>query len=229
MEPDRHRAAKSNAKGEAFRTALLQACCTFYHSATHRQWLHTILTDPVVSIRLIEYFITHFASDTFPAAASFPWCAPSFPLATECPSNHYFTCLHYYTKRLFDPSCRYERIFLPMGNECALVTSLGQLNFFRWFFSCRVDAFMRDRLADIVSARRVWNRRPRSLQVAITPPHPRPVIAVHRQAKTAKTAKKKRTAVKPTAASPPSTATLLRRLILSSPRTIESLDPTKKK
>ena len=37
-----------------------------------------------------------------------------------------------YSKKRFDPFCRWDRINLPYKNDTFIQTTLGQLNFFRW-------------------------------------------------------------------------------------------------
>ena len=37
-----------------------------------------------------------------------------------------------YSKKKFDPFCRWERINVPYKNETCIQTTLGQLNFFKW-------------------------------------------------------------------------------------------------
>jgi hypothetical protein len=41
--------------------------------------------------------------------------------------------LNAYSKRLFDPFCRRERIQFEARGQTPFVTTVGQLNFFRWF------------------------------------------------------------------------------------------------
>jgi hypothetical protein len=37
-----------------------------------------------------------------------------------------------YSKKRFDPFCRWERISIPYDNEKYMETTIGQLNFFKW-------------------------------------------------------------------------------------------------
>jgi hypothetical protein len=37
-----------------------------------------------------------------------------------------------YSKKLFDPFCRRERIMFQLSNIPAFITTVGKLNFFRW-------------------------------------------------------------------------------------------------
>ena len=46
--------------------------------------------------------------------------------------NDYKLKLKAYSKKRFDPFCRWERINVPYGQDTYIQTTLGQLNFFKW-------------------------------------------------------------------------------------------------
>jgi len=76
-------------------------------------------------LRLVDYFVTNYAKK----------------MNTSFTSNgkHFLIYFHYkrelnaYSKRLFDPFCRRERIMFEARGVEPFVTTVGQLNFFRWF------------------------------------------------------------------------------------------------
>ena len=78
-----------------------------------------------VSLRLVDYFVTNYAKK----------------MNTSFTSNnrHFLVYFNYkrelnaYSKRLFDPFCRRERIQFEARGQTPFVTTVGQLNFFRWF------------------------------------------------------------------------------------------------
>jgi hypothetical protein len=81
-------------------------------------------TSPI-SLRLVDYFVTNYAKKM---NTSFSSGGKHFLIYF-----HYKRELNAYSKRLFDPFCRRERIkFQARGIE-PFVTTVGQLNFFRWF------------------------------------------------------------------------------------------------
>lgn len=47
---------------------------------------------------------------------------------------NYKSQLKAFSKKLFDPFCRRERIQFQIGTQEPFVTTVGQLNFFRWAF-----------------------------------------------------------------------------------------------
>ncbi len=77
-----------------------------------------------MSLRLIDYFVTNYAKKM---NTSYSLGGRQFLVYF-----HYKRELSAYSKRLFDPFCRRERIqFEARGHE-PFVTTVGQLNFFRW-------------------------------------------------------------------------------------------------
>jgi len=57
---------------------------------------------------------------------------------------HYKRELKAYSKRLFDPFCRRERIMFQARGHEPFVTTVGQLNFFRWAFEKDILGYIRD-------------------------------------------------------------------------------------
>lgn len=46
--------------------------------------------------------------------------------------NDYKLKLKAYSKKRFDPFCRWDRVTIPYDNEQYMETTIGQLNFFKW-------------------------------------------------------------------------------------------------
>ena len=78
-----------------------------------------------ISLRLIDYFVTNYAKKM---NTSFPQTGRHFLVYFN-----YKRELNAYSKRLFDPFCRRERIMFQARGVEPFVTTVGQLNFFRWF------------------------------------------------------------------------------------------------
>lgn len=98
----------------------------FYSSPGNLEKLLPILqgTSPV-SLRLVDYFVTNYAKKM---NTSFPQSGRHFLIYFN-----YKRELNAYSKRLFDPFCRRERIMFQVRGMEPFVTTVGQLNFFRWF------------------------------------------------------------------------------------------------
>lgn len=98
----------------------------FYTAPGNLEKLLPILqgTSPI-SLRLVDYFVTNYAKKM----------NTGFMLT----GRHFLVYFNYkrelnaYSKRLFDPFCRRERIMFQARGVDPFVTTVGQLNFFRWF------------------------------------------------------------------------------------------------
>ena len=58
--------------------------------------------------------------------------------------NDYKLKLKAYSKRRFDPFCRWERIIIPYDKEQNMETTIGQLNFFRWAIENEILKYILD-------------------------------------------------------------------------------------
>jgi len=89
-----------------------------------------------ISLRLVDYFVTNYAKKT---NASYMWNEKHFLVYFN-----YKRELNAYSKRLFDPFCRRERIMFESRGVEAFMTTVGQLNFFRWFLEKGIYDYMMD-------------------------------------------------------------------------------------
>ena len=77
-----------------------------------------------VSLRLIDWFVTNFAKAH---STSYILNGQEFVVYMN-----YKNQLRAYSKKLFDPFCRRERISFQIPGHDAFLTTVGKLNFFRW-------------------------------------------------------------------------------------------------
>lgn len=116
-----------------------------------------------VSLRVIDWFITHYSKQ----ANVLYWIDDhSGKLLETIPSVYhpqirkvhlyyeYRAQLKSYTKLLFDPFRRHDRISFvieksPTGGVVSVETTTGQLNFFRWAIQTRVLDYIQLHLAEI--------------------------------------------------------------------------------
>jgi hypothetical protein len=77
-----------------------------------------------VSLRLIDWFVTNFAKAH---STSYILNGQEFVVYMN-----YKNQLKAYSKKLFDPFCRRERISFQIPGHDAFLTTVGKLNFFRW-------------------------------------------------------------------------------------------------
>ena len=107
----------------------------FYTTPGNLEKLLPILqgTSPI-SLRLVDYFVTNYAKKM---NTSFTQTGKHFLVYFN-----YKRELNAYSKRLFDPFCRRERIMFQARGVEAFVTTVGQLNFFRWFIEKEILEFV---------------------------------------------------------------------------------------
>ena len=77
-----------------------------------------------ISLRLIHWFTTNYAKQKF---IVYPIGKKRFKVYID-----YKLRLKAYSKRRFDPFCRWDRIAIPYKDDTHIQTTIGQLNFFRW-------------------------------------------------------------------------------------------------
>ena len=54
-----------------------------------------------------------------------------------------------YSKRRFDPFCRWERISIPYKEGTSIETTIGQLNFFKWALENKVVDYIENNYENI--------------------------------------------------------------------------------
>ena len=77
-----------------------------------------------ISLRLIDWFVTNYAKQH---NISYIISNQEFLVYMNYKSQ-----LKAYSKKLFDPFCRRERIMFQISGHEAFLTTVGKLNFFRW-------------------------------------------------------------------------------------------------
>ena len=83
-----------------------------------------------ISLRIVDWFVTNYSKKNYII----------YTLINSLNNNNerfkvyndYKLKLKAYSKKKFDPFCRWERIDVPYKNNTCIQTTLGQLNFFKW-------------------------------------------------------------------------------------------------
>ena len=104
--------------------------------------LRIINGDVNISLRIVDWFTTNYAKKYY--------------TVYDLPSgnrfkvyNDYKLKLRSYSKKRFDPFCRWDRISIPYKNDTHLQTTIGQLNFFKWAFENNVIDYIETNYAAI--------------------------------------------------------------------------------
>jgi hypothetical protein len=97
-----------------------------------------------ISLRLIDWFVTNYSKQH---NISYILNGQEFLIYTN-----YKAQLKAYSKKLFDPFCRRERIMFQMQGYEMFQTTVGKLNFFRWAIEKGVLNYMKLNLPRIEKA-----------------------------------------------------------------------------
>jgi hypothetical protein len=108
-----------------------------------------------ISLRIIDWFATNYAKKFFTVYEA--GANRRFKVYTD-----YKLKLKAYSKRRFDPFCRWDRITIPYSGGTFIQTTIGQLNFFKWALENGVVAYIGGHYAaieDDMNARNSTSRR----------------------------------------------------------------------
>ena len=118
-----------------------------------------------ISLRIVDWFVTNYAKNYYTVY--------EVDTAESCSRfkvyNEYKLKLKAYSKRQFDPFCRWERINIPFQtlksptessefmrntegsakNQVFMETTIGQLNFFKWAIESNVLQYIEENYEDI--------------------------------------------------------------------------------
>uniref|UniRef100_A0A6C0I587 Uncharacterized protein n=1 Tax=viral metagenome TaxID=1070528 RepID=A0A6C0I587_9ZZZZ len=117
--------------------------------------LRIINGESPISLRIIDWFATNYAKKFFTVYEV--GANRRFKVYTD-----YKLKLKAYSKRRFDPFCRWDRITIPYSNGTFIQTTIGQLNFFKWALENGVVAYIETNygtIEDDMNARNSTSRR----------------------------------------------------------------------
>jgi hypothetical protein len=110
---------------------LLTNLLKFYHQNGNLDVMLQIINGhSKISLRIIDWFATNYAKKYFTVYAinnEYSKGSKRFKVYVD-----YKLKLKAYSKKRFDPFCRWDRITIPYKNGTFIQTTIGQLNFFKW-------------------------------------------------------------------------------------------------
>jgi hypothetical protein len=114
----------------------------FYTIPGNLEKLLSILNGTLpISLRLIDYFVTNYSKKS---NASYQLNGKHFLVYFN-----YKRELNAYSKRMFDPFCRKDRIIFQARGVEPFETTVGQLNFFRWFIEKNILEYVLENVKTI--------------------------------------------------------------------------------
>ena len=122
---------------------LLNNLMAFYKDEKQLTRMLNIITgESSISLRIVDWFVTNFAKKYY-------------TLIDDENNKRFKVYFDYklklkaYSKRRFDPFCRWDRISMPYKDGTCIETTIGQLNFFKWALENHVIDYIESNYASI--------------------------------------------------------------------------------
>jgi len=121
---------------------LLETLLKFYNKNDNLdKMLNIISGESRISLRIVDWFVTNYAKQNY-----------TLYNLTDDYGNirrfkvylDYKSKLKAYSKKRFDPFCRWDRISIPYKNDSCIETTIGQLNFFKWILDNKIVKYIED-------------------------------------------------------------------------------------
>lgn len=121
---------------------LLDNLMKFYKKNDNLEKILPIINgESMTSLRLIDWFVTNYAKKYFTV---YDKDEERFKVYID-----YKLKLKAYSKKRFDPFCRWDRINIPYKNDTYIQTTIGQLNFFRWSLENDIIKYVEENMDEI--------------------------------------------------------------------------------
>ena len=122
---------------------LLNKLLKYYDETNNLEKMINIINgNSRISLRIVDWFTTNYSKK-------------NYTILSESPKNDRFKVyvdyklnLKAYSKKRFDPFCRWERISIPY-NDKFIQTTIGQLNFFKWALENKVVEYIENNYQEI--------------------------------------------------------------------------------
>ena len=129
---------------------LMKCLMDFYNDKTKlNEMMNIINGESNISLRIVDWFVTNYAKKFYtiyelPVERNGKTTTTRFKVY-----NDYKLKLKAYSKKRFDPFCRWERITIPYNDDNCMETTIGQLNFFKWAIENNIIDFIKKNYDDI--------------------------------------------------------------------------------
>ena len=118
---------------------LLNNLMDFYKNDGYLNRMLKIITgESKISLRIVDWFATNYAKKYY-------------TLIEDAEANKRFKVyvdyklkLKAYSKKRFDPFCRWDRISIPYKKDTCIENTIGQLNFFKWALENKVIDYIEE-------------------------------------------------------------------------------------
>jgi len=130
---------------------LLMKCLMDFYNVKSRlnEMMKIINGESNISLRIVDWFVTNYAKKFYtiyelPIERNGENIIIRFKVY-----NDYKLKLKAYSKKRFDPFCRWERITIPYNNDNCMETTIGQLNFFKWAIENNIIQYIQEHYEEI--------------------------------------------------------------------------------
>tara|TARA_B100000073_G_scaffold334137_1_gene326345 strand:+ start:4955 stop:5503 length:549 start_codon:yes stop_codon:yes gene_type:complete len=106
-----------------------------------QKMLEIVTGNSQISLRIVDWFATNYSKKYYTLIGEYPNRFKVY--------NDYKLKLKSYSKRRFDPFCRWTRIEVPYDENNCIETTIGQLNFFKWAIENKIIEYIKDNYKDI--------------------------------------------------------------------------------
>jgi hypothetical protein len=123
---------------------LLNNLLKFYEESNNMDYMLRIINgESKISLRIIDWFATNYAKKYY-TVYEIPNTDRRFKVYVD-----YKLKLKAYSKKRFDPFCRWDRITVPYKDGKYIQTTIGQLNFFKWALENNVIRYIEENYLNI--------------------------------------------------------------------------------
>lgn len=132
---------------------LMQSLENFYKESDNLKTLTSIINgESKISLRVIDWFVTNYSkknNTSYLIVDDRNFDSNKQKMKEFVVYIDYKLQLKGYQKKQFDPFCRRERIEFYYDTNNYIVTTVGQLNFFRWAIKNKIIDYVTTNLTDI--------------------------------------------------------------------------------
>ncbi len=121
---------------------LLNNLMDFYKDDKYLSRMLKIITgESKISLRIVDWFATNYAKKNY---TLYTFSDINENIIRFKVYFDYKLKLKAYSKKRFDPFCRWDRISIPYKNGTCIETTIGQLNFFKWAIENKVIEYIEE-------------------------------------------------------------------------------------
>ena len=122
---------------------LLDKLLEYYRKNNNLDFMLNIINgNSNISLRIVDWFVTNYSKKYYTVISTNNGERLKI-------YDDYKLKLRSYSKKRFDPFCRWERITIPFDQNTHVQTTIGQLNFFKWALENNVIKFIEENYSAI--------------------------------------------------------------------------------